>query len=197
VNFCKKAAANPEQTFVFIIDEINRGNLSKIMGELMLLIEPDKRDKSWAIELSYGAEKFYVPSNVFLLGLMNTADRSLAVVDYALRRRFAFIDLAPKISSTKFEKLLLSQRVNLTTIQVLRDRLEQLNKIIREDTQNLGAGFEIGHSFFCGKLGPTENGASWYNRIIRTEVVPLLREYWFDAPEKVNEWQDRLLLTND
>lgn len=196
VKFCKNAAANPDQSFVFIIDEINRGNLSKIMGELMLLIEPDKRDESWAIELSYGAERFYVPSNVFLLGLMNTADRSLAVVDYALRRRFAFIDLAPKISSIKFEKLLLSHNVNLATIQILRDRLMQLNKVIREDTQNLGSGFEIGHSFFCGKVGPKEDGTTWYNRIIRTEVVPLLREYWFDAPEKVDEWQDRLLIAS-
>ncbi|MGO7822813.1 AAA family ATPase [Rhizobium ruizarguesonis] len=92
VEFCRRAEADPKKIYVFVIDEINRGNLSKILGELMLLIEHDKRDPKWAMPLSSGKVPFYVPANVHILGLMNTADRSLAVVDYALRRRFAFVD---------------------------------------------------------------------------------------------------------
>ena len=99
-NFCQKARRSDEP-FVFIIDEINRGNLSKIFGEMMMLIEADKRSKKYAIKLTYSEEdddRFYVPSNVYIIGCMNTADRSLAIVDYALRRRFAFCKIAPEFN---------------------------------------------------------------------------------------------------
>ena len=104
VEFCRRAEAYPNNRYVFIIDEINRGNLSKILGELMLLIEPDKRDPKWAMPLASGRAPFHVPTNVYIMGLMNTADRSLAVVDYALRRRFAFVALMPKIDSPRFSE---------------------------------------------------------------------------------------------
>ena len=86
LDFCERALAEPGETFVFVIDEINRGNLSKILGELMLLIEPDKRAPEWGVKLAYALsadERFYVPPNLYLLGMMNTADRSLSLVDYA------------------------------------------------------------------------------------------------------------------
>jgi MoxR-like ATPase len=193
VKFCRSAEADQNRAYVVIIDEINRGNLSKILGELMVLIESDKRDKEWSIVLSSGNLPFYVPVNLYVLGLMNTADRSLAVVDYALRRRFAFVDLAPKFGSPKFRAHLERSGVQSSLIDELITRITALNQEIVSDNSNLGQGFAIGHSFFCG--GPTdgEDGPTWYARVIRTEIAPLLREYWFDALEKARYWEDQLL----
>ena len=193
VEFCRRAEADPHRAYVFIIDEINRGNLSKILGELMLLIESDKRDAKWAMALASGRLPFHVPANVNIMGLMNTADRSLAVVDYALRRRFAFVDLKPKLGSPKFRAQLERAGVQRRLVDILISRIGALNQEIVSDVTNLGPGFAIGHSFFC--TGPTdsEDGPTWYARIIRTEIAPLLREYWFDAPDKANSWEDQLL----
>ena len=193
VEFCRQAEQDPNQDYVFIIDEINRGNLSKILGELMLLIEGDKRDRQWAMPLASGREKFFVPPNVYLLGLMNTADRSLAVVDYALRRRFAFIDLAPNLNSPKFKAHLVSRGISAGVVETVIARIGLLNAEIVEDVTNLGPGFAIGHSYFCSDLMAGESDHAWYERIIRTEIVPLLREYWFDAPRKVDAWSAQLL----
>jgi hypothetical protein len=193
VNFCRKAAQDPERRYVFIIDEINRGNLSKILGELMLLIEPDKRDPKWQMQLAYGDQEFYVPENLYLLGLMNTADRSLAVVDYALRRRFAFLDLEPKLHSSRFTQHLGDRQVDGALQTKLLQRIALLNEEISTDLTNLGPGFAIGHSFFCGGPYDGETGDAWYRRVITTEILPLLREYWFDAPGKVESWKGQLL----
>jgi hypothetical protein len=193
VEFCRRAESDLERPYVFIIDEINRGNLSKIFGELMLLIENDKRNPSWAIALASGAVPFHVPANVYVMGLMNTADRSLAVVDYALRRRFAFVDLKPKLGSPEFRLWLEQRGAQGPLLDSLINRIGALNKEIADDTTNLGPGFAIGHSFFCA--GPTdeEDAWGWYTRVIRTEIVPLVREYWFDAPDKAKGWEDQLL----
>jgi 5-methylcytosine-specific restriction endonuclease McrBC GTP-binding regulatory subunit McrB len=193
VEFCRRAARDPQRRYVFIIDEINRGNLSKILGELMLLIESDKRDEKWAMPLAYGNEGFHVPSNVFLMGLMNTADRSLAVVDYALRRRFAFVELKPKLHSPKLSELLSEKGVPLELQVKLLQRIGALNEVIEGDLTNLGPGFSIGHSFFCAGPSGGETADGWYRRVITTEILPLLREYWFDAPAKAQEWEERLL----
>jgi hypothetical protein len=193
VEFCRQAEADPTHTYVFVIDEINRGNLSKILGELMLLIESDKRDQHWAIPLSSGKVPFYVPPNVYIMGLMNTADRSLAVVDYALRRRFAFVDIDTHITSRKFRDQLAGAGVSESIISMLVERVGALNAEIVGDVANLGPGYAIGHSFFCAKPLSNETGKAWYTRIIRTEIVPLLREYWFDAPTKVDSWRDQLM----
>lgn len=193
VEFCRTAEANPNLKHVFIIDEINRGNLSKILGELMLLIEPDKRDPQWSMPLASGKVPFHVPPNVFLMGLMNTADRSLAVVDYALRRRFAFVDLTQKLESAKFRQDLARRGIDGEVAGALIGRTVALNREIVADTTNLGPGFAIGHSFFCAPLSDGEESSAWYQRIIRTEILPLLREYWFDNAEKVKSWEDQLL----
>lgn len=193
VEFCRQAEGDPDGTYVFIIDEINRGNLSKIMGELMLLIEPDKRDADWAMPLASGRAPFFVPSNVYLLGLMNTADRSLAVVDYALRRRFGFVDLRSNLASPKFREQLINAGVSDDLITTLIDRIGVLNGEIIGDVANLGPGFAIGHSFFCAGPNADETEADWYARVIRTEIAPLLREYWFDAPAKAEQWTAQLL----
>jgi 5-methylcytosine-specific restriction endonuclease McrBC GTP-binding regulatory subunit McrB len=194
VEFCRRAEADPQRVYAFIIDEINRGNLSKILGELMVLIESDKLDAKWEMPLASGRLPFHVPANVQIMGLMNTADRSLAVVDYALRRRFAFVELKPKLDSPKFRAHLERTGVASIVVDSLISRIGTLNEDIVSDGPNLGPGFAIGHSFFC--TGPTdsEDGPGWYNRIIRTEIAPLLREYWFDAPDKVRSWEDQLLM---
>lgn len=193
VQFCRRAEADPDNRYIFVIDEINRGNLSKILGELMLLIEGDKRGPNWAMPLASGKVAFHVPPNVYLMGLMNTADRSLAVVDYALRRRFAFVDLKPKIRSSKFAAHLANNGIDQAVATALVERLSVLNEEIETDTLNLGPGFVVGHSFFCGKPLASETAACWFNRVIKTEIAPLLFEYWFDTPQRARDWEARLL----
>ncbi len=193
--FCRRAAADPERDYVFIIDEINRGNLSRILGELMMLIEVDKRGEKFAIPLTYSAredEVFFVPENVYILGMMNTADRSLAMVDYALRRRFAFFSLAPAFGTERFADHLAGLGATADLIDRF-DRMTELNETIRADHRNLGPGFEIGHSFFVPEKGEVAGDESWFERVIRQEIEPLLHEYWFDDPERVAAQVERLL----
>ena len=187
--FCRRAQADPDHPYVFIIDEINRGNLSKILGELMLLIEGDKRGPEFAIPLTYslGGEQFHVPDNLYLIGMMNTADRSLAMVDYALRRRFAFIRLQPAFGTSKYSDFLLEEGLEEDLVQRIVDRLSRLNETIRSDRRNLGPGFEIGHSFFCPHEADEQLNDAWYETVVRREIEPLLREYWFDSPAKVDQ----------
>ena len=193
--FCEKAKLSPGGKHVFIIDEINRGNLSKILGELMLLIECDKRGPSWATSLTYsqpGEPRFFVPGNVYLLGMMNTADRSLSIVDYALRRRFSFASLEPMFGSDKFRGFLIDYGVPEAVVALIVTRMTALNLAISEDRANLGPGFRIGHSFFV----PPEDfeyDPGWYRRVIETEIQPLLEEYWFDDPDKADSWRQQLL----
>lgn len=190
-SFCCEAATDLDNRYVFIIDEVNRGNLSKIFGELMMLIEADKRSSEYASELVYslpGDEPFHVPANVYLIGMMNTADRSLAIVDYALRRRFSFIRIPPAFGTAQFENYLLDDlRVPEDLVKKINNRFSALNEEIRADHANLGLGFEIGHSYFCSNAGVETYDDSWYEAIIQQEIEPLLREYWFDQPNKVDD----------
>lgn len=184
-DFCKRAASDQAHHYVFIIDEINRGNLSKIFGELMMLIEPDKRGPGWAVPLTYASgpsESFFVPPNCFLIGTMNTADRSLAMVDYALRRRFVFYDLAPAFDSEEFARYLAERGASDGLISLIVARMEALNKKIEADSANLGPGYRIGHSFFCPQDADVQLDLRWYRQIIGTEIGPIIREYWFDNP---------------
>ncbi len=184
--FCKKAQRDTAHAYVFIIDEINRGNLSKIFGELMLLIEPDKRGKEFATPLTYSEsckEKFSIPANLYLIGTMNTADRSLAMVDYALRRRFSFVTLEPEFNSPKFKQYLADNGVKPELIQIIIDRMNAVNLHIRQD-HNLGAGYRIGHSFFCPGGSQRPYDETWYQQIITHDIEPLIREYWFDNSDK-------------
>ncbi|WP_439882169.1 AAA family ATPase [Pontibacter sp. MBLB2868] len=179
--FCAKAQSDPRNSYFFIIDEINRGNLSKIFGELLMLIECDKRGPEYAVPLTYkrkGEGRFYVPENVHIIGTMNTADRSLAIVDYALRRRFAFFDIVPKYRS-KFQKYLESASVSSEIAGSIVLKLNELNKMIESD-KDLGAGFMIGHSYFCHTPANSNDVAKWYKDIVDQEIKPLLQEYWYD-----------------
>jgi 5-methylcytosine-specific restriction protein B len=194
--FCEKAKQDPAGIYVFIIDEINRGNLSKVFGELMLLIESDKRGPDWAIPLTYSDEtkpKFYIPENLYLIGLMNTADRSLAMVDYALRRRFAFAELVPGFDTDEFRQYMLDAGGELDFVNELIIRMDEVNAKITADTTNLGRGYCIGHSFFCSVSEGEAPGWSWYRQIISTEIAPLLREYYFDDEKQASALVDGLL----
>ncbi|WP_182199328.1 AAA family ATPase [Paraliobacillus salinarum] len=186
-SFCKKAQKEPNENFYFIIDEINRGNLSKIFGEVMMLMEADKRGKEHEIKLAYGSEeeKFYIPENVYIIATMNTADRSLAMVDYALRRRFAFINLVPGFHTESFATFLKGKGISNGFIEKIITFMKEVNNEIINDNVNLGKGFEIGHSYFCPK-GEINDEQEWFDRVVRLEVEPLLREYWFDQEEKVD-----------
>jgi len=195
--FCRQAQReeSTRKPYVFIIDEINRGNLSKIFGELMMLIEPDKRGKGYAIPLTYSQdadEKFFIPENVYLLGLMNTADRSLAMVDYALRRRFRFLTLWPEFRSIRFQQSLINAGATSELVNKIVSRMAALNAVIAADRKNLGPGYQIGHSYFCLNSGvkPEE---TWYRRVIDSEIVPLIHEYWFDNEQKVRDQRLALL----
>lgn len=179
-NFCKNAEIDSENPYFFIIDEINRGNLSKIFGELLMLIENDKR--GIYLQLLYSNEKFSIPENVYIIGMMNTADRSLAMLDYALRRRFAFYEMKPAFNSNGFRAY--RDLINNSKFQRLLDTVETLNAEISSD-ESLGDGFCIGHSYFCGLSEASDQNLS---RIVEYELIPLLKEYWFDEPSKVKDW---------
>ncbi len=174
--FCKRAAADSDHKYFFIIDEINRGNLSKIFGELLMLIENDYRDKP--IQMSYREEHFAVPSNVYIIGMMNTADRSLAMIDYALRRRFSFYEMKPGFENTSFSEYVDKQHD--PHLNHLVKTIIELNKVIASD-DSLGSGFCIGHSYLC-ELGTHYNLES----IVEYDIIPMLREYWFDNDERFN-----------
>ena len=189
--FCERAQANPGTPHVFIIDEINRGNLSRIFGELLMLIECDKRSEDYAVALIYSDTRFHVPENIFILGMMNTADRSLALVDYALRRRFTFETLEPAFGHPAFAEHLTEKGADPELVCRISERMTKLNETIRDDKE-LGPGFQIGHSYFVLGEGdePSDN---WYRHVVDTRIEPLLREYWFDAPEDVEKEVKRLL----
>jgi 5-methylcytosine-specific restriction protein B len=186
-SFCQRAMAHPDRSFFFIIDEINRGNLSKIFGELMMLIEADKREEKFALKLTYAEDeedRFYVPSNLYIIGTMNTADRSLAIVDYALRRRFAFITLQPDYGNN-FRSFLASKGLTAGMVEHICSAVTKVNSKIKEDI-NLGAGFQIGHSYFC-TFTTNEDENKWWNEILSFELKPLLEEIWFDDSTIVSE----------
>jgi 5-methylcytosine-specific restriction protein B len=179
-DFCDRALKNPEQEYYFIIDEINRGNLSKIFGELFMLIESDKRDEF--VTMGYSKQKFTVPSNVYLIGTMNTADRSLAQLEVALRRRFAFVTLAPAFNE-KWWRTLQESGVSERMVKQILFAVDKINKVISGDFQ-LGNGYAIGHSFFTLKPEKMDENI-WYEGILTFEIIPLLEEYFFDRPEIV------------
>lgn len=187
LKFCDIARNDIENDYFFIIDEINRGNLSKIFGELMFLIEKDKRGLS--VKLAYENpdnpyDGFSIPKNIFIIGTMNTADRSLAMVDYALRRRFVFYPLEPQFHSKKFQNYLIAKGVPEKLSKKILDRFKALNETIQSDEKHLGNGYKIGHSYFCPDGDTDKPDDDWYNRIIKFEIQPLLNEYWFDDLER-------------
>ena len=182
--FCQKAANQPDKEFFFIIDEINRGNMSKIFGELLILIEKDYRGTK--ATLAYNGLSFSVPKNLYIIGMMNTADRSLAMIDYALRRRFSFFEVEPGFDSEGFIQY--QNGLNNEMLNELINKVKDLNREITLD-KSLGKGFCIGHSYFCGRDVCTEE---WLHSIVEYDILPMLREYWFDDTSKLQRWENIL-----
>ena len=182
--FCQKAANQPDKEFFFIIDEINRGNMSKIFGELLMLIEKDYRGTK--ATLAYNGLSFSVPKNLYIIGMMNTADRSLAMIDYALRRRFSFFEVEPGFDSEGFIQY--QNGLNNETLNELVNKVKDLNREIALD-KSLGKGFCIGHSYFCGRDVCTEE---WLHSIVDYDILPMLSEYWFDDANKLQRWENIL-----
>ena len=183
-NFCQKATKNPDKDYFFIIDEINRGNLSKIFGELLMLIEADYRDEK--ATLAYTGSDFSVPKNLHIIGMMNIADRSLAMIDYALRRRFSFFDIEPAFDSDGFSNY--KKEFSNNTFDRLIKKIKELNTEITQD-KSLGKVFCIGHSYFCNAKECTED---WMKDIVDFDILPMLSEYWFDDEVNLNKWKDIL-----
>lgn len=186
-NFCKRAQSNPDKDYYFIIDEINRGNLSKIFGELLMLIEKDYRDTE--IKLAYNGEMFCVPSNLYIIGMMNTADRSLAMIDYALRRRFSFYEMTPGFDTEGFKKY--QESIGNDKFDKVVNAIVSLNHDIIND-DSLGSGFCIGHSYFCSSK-PNDINDLWLENIVEYDIKPMLREYWFDNDSKYQTAVEKLL----
>lgn len=186
--FSKKAQADPLHSYYLVIDEINRGNTSKIFGEIFMLLENDKRGEGNEAQLLYTDEMFSVPTNLYIIGTMNTADRSLAMLDYALRRRFAFYDLRSAFSSGKFVNYI--KNINSEKLTALIEKIKELNAEISKYPA-LGEGFCIGHSYFSN-LKSEELTPAKFNIIIEHELIPLLKEYWYDDPEKAQRWSGKL-----
>lgn len=182
--FCRKAANDPDRDYYFIIDEINRGNLSKIFGELLMLIENGYRGTT--VQLAYRKEEFAVPENLYLIGMMNTADRSLAMIDYALRRRFSFFTMHPGLDTAGFKAEI--SRYDDTRVEKVVEVIRQLNSTIAND-DSLGDGFRIGHSYFCNH----DTSTDWIENVVRYDICPMLEEYWFDNDDKRQAAVNRLL----
>ncbi|MBR1808824.1 MAG: EVE domain-containing protein [Paludibacteraceae bacterium] len=187
--FCERAKKNPNEKYFFIIDEINRGNLSKIFGELLMLIEKNYRGEKHQINLSYSDTMFYVPNNLYIIGMMNTADRSLALIDYALRRRFCFFEMKPAFEKEGFKEYLKSK--NSILFNCVIEKIQNLNKAIIED-ETLGESFVIGHSYFCYGNETNIDKTLLFNSV-KYDILPTLQEYWFDNKNTYTKWEQELI----
>ena len=195
IQICEKAQQNVSENFVMFIDEINRANISKVFGELLSLIENDKRGPENAVKILYSENdmNFYIPSNLYFICAMNTADRSLKMVDYALRRRFSFFEFKPEFNKPEFKNFLKNKNVNAKTIDRIVNNISKVNQQISDDNFELGDGYCIGHSYFCPKGNLSDSfGDQWYEQIIEYEIKPLINEYYFDKPDQASELIDTL-----
>lgn len=182
------ARAQPDLAHVLIIEEINRGNPTQVFGEMLTLLENTKRTRGDAMELAYRripGEKIHVPDNLYIIGTMNIADRSLALVDLALRRRFAFVTLEPMLNSG-WANWCRERNFSQDFIALIRDRMTALNETIAHD-RALGPQFRVGHSYVTPNEDDIADPMSWFAEVIDTEIAPLLEEYWFDAPERARD----------
>lgn len=187
------AIAQPDVEHVLVIEEINRGNPAQVLGEMLTLLESSKRSRADAMELAYSkvrGEKVYVPDNLYVIGTMNVADRSLALVDLALRRRFAFVNLVPSFNAA-WQQWCESKGLDAVAIAHIQTRMQALNAEIAAD-RALGAQFQIGHSYVTPHE-PVHDAQAWFAEVVQSEIGPLLHEYWFDTPERADKAIAQLL----
>ncbi len=189
--FVDRTKEDRDSPYFMIIDEVNRGNISKIFGELLVLIENDKRNKSKVI-LPYSKEEFSIPDNLYIICTMNTADRSLSLVDYALRRRFSFITLEPAFNNEKFKRFMV-KNCNYTE-QEVQLIVDDMNKVNAKIIEYLGVNFQIGHSYFVQKKPVGTDFDELRKEILEYDIIPTLEEYFFDEEDKVDEFRKDLNL---
>ena len=196
LKIAESARKKPDEIHVIVIEEINRGNPAQIFGELLTLLEADKRNPNEALELCYpkdDGERVFVPENLHVIGTMNIADRSLALVDLALRRRFAFVDLEPAFGDPWRNWVHNNFSIDYGILLEIEDRIVSLNNNISQD-KALGPQFRVGHSYITPISGTSINNArDWFRQVVNTEIGPLLEEYWFDNLEKAKEAKEQLL----
>lgn len=196
VEMIRAAENEPSTRHVIVIEEINRGNPAQIFGEMLTLLEVDKRTPSEALELSYRREddeRVFIPDNLYVIGTMNIADRSLALVDLALRRRFAFIDLKPSLGKTWKDWVTTQCGIDTDILDEIESKILSLNTEITSDS-SLGEQFSIGHSYVTPPFGiPIKDAREWFRQVVDTEIGPLLDEYWFDSLDKAQKARERLL----
>jgi 5-methylcytosine-specific restriction protein B len=191
---CQRAALDPERPYFLLIDELNRGNVARIFGELLLLLEPTQRGPAHALRLPYAPPEeplFFVPENLYVIGTLNLADRSLAPLDYALRRRFAFVTMQPQFGGA-LQELLHAARVPGPLAAHVAERMAELNQAIADDP-DLGPDFALGHSYFCAPPAAPAEAAAWLRLIFEQEIGPLLADYWREQPATATAHQRRLL----
>ncbi|MXX15119.1 MAG: AAA domain-containing protein, partial [Gemmatimonadetes bacterium] len=189
------AKDDPESKYAIIIEEINRGNPAQIFGEMLTLLESDKRNEDEALELSYRkreGERVYIPENLYVIGTMNVADRSIAMVDFALRRRFAFVDLEPIFGNVWQDWVHNQCKIDEAFLSQVEEKMNALNEQIAEDS-NLGAQFRVGHSYVTPSAGEIDDSHEWFKQVVETEIGPLLDEYWFDALDTAQKAREKLL----
>jgi 5-methylcytosine-specific restriction protein B len=190
------ASKEPSIKYVVVIEEINRGNPAQIFGEMLTLLEADKRTPNEALELCYRrevGERVHIPDNMYVIGTMNIADRSLALVDLALRRRFAFVELEPTLGKVWHNWVNKKCGIDSEILTEIEERILALNKEITADT-SLGRQFRIGHSYVTPPFKiPITDAREWFKQVVETEIGPLLDEYWFDALDKARNARQRLI----
>ncbi|ACC75943.1 AAA family ATPase [Paraburkholderia phymatum] len=190
-----QAQRSPEP-YVVVIEEINRGNPAQVFGELLTLLEHDKRKEEEALRPAYvrsPEERIYIPKNLYVIGTMNVADRSLALIDLALRRRFAFATLTPALGSQWRDWCMTHGGFSNDDANDISMRIQRLNERITKD-RSLGEQFRIGHSFVTpAQEAKIDNARAWFAEVVKSEIEPLLREYWFDDPDKVEEARKELV----
>ena len=195
LQLCDTARRDQAGKYVMVIEEINRGNPASIFGELLTLLEADKRDEHNALRLAYtkdDEQPFHIPPNVYVIGTMNLADRSLALVDIALRRRFAFFDLEPAFNETWLDWVREPFSETPGFASTIKQRIDALNSEIARDS-NLGDQFRVGHSHFTPASDAIiSDPIEWYKDVVETEIAPLLREYWFDNRGRADEEIEKL-----
>ncbi len=196
LKLAEDAREDQDSKYVMVIEEINRGNPASIFGELLTLLEADKRTPNDALALAHPRdeyERFHIPPNVYVIGTMNLADRSLALVDFALRRRFAFFDLEPQFNDAWREWVHQESDIPTDFLADIAARITALNDRIAAD-RSLGPQFRIGHSHVTPPPDkPIEAPTEWFTEIVKTEIAPPLREYWFDDPNRADEESQKLL----
>lgn len=196
VEIINAARQEPSVRYVMVIEEVNRGNPAQILGEMLTLLEADKRTPNEAIELCFKRsrdERVFIPDNLYVIGTMNIADRSLALVDLALRRRFAIVSLEPQFGELWRNWVIEKCGFDAAFVREIEKRVLALNAEVASDS-SLGKKFRVGHSFMTPPSGvPIGNSVEWFKQVVATEIGPLLEEYWFDDLDKAHASQKKLV----